>query len=177
MNKIIIILLLVVLTIGSCAPKEWDDCECKKEISNYLDIGLDNVDKGKLEYCINKYKDKNETNSAEWISSAESNLKQKCIEPQTKKIDMHTKDDHKIKEVTIDGVYIGSQNFGGIELTAELTIIGNSWSASSQLGYDSPEYQNGVVKGNELYDESGMIKVGYVSGNSASINGYPSMRK
>jgi hypothetical protein len=66
---------------------------------------------------------------------------------------------------------------GGIELTAELTIIGNSWSASSQLGYDSPEYQNGVVKGNELYDESGMIKVGYVSGNSASINGYPSMRK
>ncbi len=60
---------------------------------------------------------------------------------------------------------------------AKLTISGIRWSATSQLGYDSPEYQNGVVKGNDLYDDSGMIKIGYVSGNSASINGYPSMRK
>jgi hypothetical protein len=28
-----------------------------------------------------------------------------------------------------------------------------------------------------LYDESAMIKIGYVSGKSASINGYPSMSK
>lgn len=77
----------------------------------------------------------------------------------------------------IDGDYSGSQNISGLNLTAKLTISGTSWSASSQLGYDNPEYQNGVVKGSDLYDDSGMIKIGYVSGNSANIDGYPSMRK
>jgi uncharacterized protein with FMN-binding domain len=81
------------------------------------------------------------------------------------------------EEESIDGIYSGSRNMSGLELTAELTISGSSWSASSQLGYDSPEYQNGIVKGKELYDASGMIKIGYVSGNTASIDGYPSMRK
>jgi hypothetical protein len=28
-----------------------------------------------------------------------------------------------------------------------------------------------------LYDDSGSIKIGYVSGNSARIDGYPSMSK
>ena len=81
------------------------------------------------------------------------------------------------EEDNIDGVYSGTQNISGLELVANLTISGSRWSASSQLGYDSPEYQNGVVKGKDLYDGSGMLKIGYVSGNSASINGYPSMRK
>jgi uncharacterized protein with FMN-binding domain len=81
------------------------------------------------------------------------------------------------EEDNIDGVYSGTQNISGLELVAKLTISGSRWSASSQLGYDSPEYQNGVVKGKDLYDGSGMIKIGYVSGNSASINGYPIMRK
>jgi hypothetical protein len=77
----------------------------------------------------------------------------------------------------IDGTYSGKQNVSGLELVAELTIYGDQWSASSQLGYDSPEYQNGVIKGKDLYDDSGMIKIGYVSGSTASINGYPSMTK
>lgn len=82
------------------------------------------------------------------------------------------------KEVeSADGVYTGSQNISGLELVARLTISGSRWSATSQLGSDSPEYQNGVVVGKDLFDDSGMIKIGYVSGNSASINGYPSMRK
>ena len=85
--------------------------------------------------------------------------------------------ENKTQEVSIDGVYTGSQNISGLNLEAKLTISGTSWSASSQLGYDNPEYQNGVVKGSDLYDDSGMIKIGYVSGNSANIDGYPSMRK
>ncbi len=84
---------------------------------------------------------------------------------------------NKTQEVSIDGVYTGSQNISGLNLEAKLTISGKSWSASSQLGYDNPEYQNGVVNGTDLYDDSGMIKIGYVSGNNASIDGYPSMRK
>ena len=85
--------------------------------------------------------------------------------------------ENKTQEVSIDGVYTGSQNISGLNLEAKLTISGDSWSASSQLGYDNPEYQNGVVNGTDLYDDSGMIKIGYVSGNNASIDGYPSMRK
>ena len=82
------------------------------------------------------------------------------------------------KEVeSADGVYTGSQNISGLELVARLTISGSRWSATSQLGSDSPEYQNGVVVGKDLFDDSGMIKIGHVSGNSASINGYPSMRR
>ena len=84
---------------------------------------------------------------------------------------------NKTLKVSIDGVYTGSQNISGLNLEAKLTISGKSWSASSQLGYDNPEYQNGVVNGTDLYDDSGMIKIGYVSGNNASIDGYPSMRK
>ena len=29
----------------------------------------------------------------------------------------------------------------------------------------SVEYENGVVNGSELYDESGYVKIGFVSGN------------
>ena len=82
-----------------------------------------------------------------------------------------------MEDTSIDGVYSGSMSISGLELVAELTISGNRWSARSQLGSDSQEYQNGVVNGNDLYDDSGMIKIGYVSGSSANIDGYPSMRK
>jgi hypothetical protein len=64
-----------------------------------------------------------------------------------------------------------------LELVAKITISGNRWSATSQLGYDSQEYNNGVVKDNALYDDSGMIKIGYVTGNIVEMDGYPTMRK
>jgi hypothetical protein len=82
-----------------------------------------------------------------------------------------------MEDTSIDGVYSGSMSISGLELVAELTISGNRWSARSQLGSDSQEYQNGVVNGNDLYDDSGMIKIGYVSGNTARIDSYPSMEK
>jgi hypothetical protein len=86
------------------------------------------------------------------------------------------KSNHK-EEATIDGVYKGSKNISGLEIVANLTISGNRWSASTKMGYESPEFQNGIVKGKDLFDDSGMIKIGSVSGTSANINGYPSMRK
>jgi hypothetical protein len=77
----------------------------------------------------------------------------------------------------IDGVYRGSDNISGLALEAKLVISGDRWSAVSKLGYDAPEIQNGVVHGTDLYDDSGMLKIGYVSGNTARIDGYPSMHK
>ena len=81
------------------------------------------------------------------------------------------------EEDNIDGVYSGIQIKSGLKLVSKLTISGSRGSATSQLVYDSPEYQNGVVKENDLYDDSGMLKIRYVSGNSGSINGYPSISK
>jgi hypothetical protein len=91
----------------------------------------------------------------------------------------------KVKEEVIyDGVYVGSQLVSeGYELKAELIVNGDKWTAKSQmsydneLAYDSPEYANGIVRGKRLYDESGMIEIGYDTGKSASINGYPVMTK
>ena len=88
-----------------------------------------------------------------------------------------TKTDQMNESENIDGVYSGTQSISGLELVAKLTISGNSWTATSQLGYDSPEFQNGIVNGKDLYDESGMVKVGYVNGSNAHINGYPSLSK
>lgn len=96
----------------------------------------------------------------------------------TKETQNSSRSSASVKE-SIDGVYTGKRYIGGIDLIAKLTINGSHWSAISQLGTESPEYQNGVVKGNDLLDESGMVKVGYVSasGKYASINGYPGMNK
>lgn len=85
--------------------------------------------------------------------------------------------DNELEEESIDGIYTGSQNLGGVELVARLIINGNQWSAVSQLTYGEQEYQNGIVVGSDLYDDSGYIKIGYVSGNLARIAGYPMMWK
>lgn len=120
-----------------------------------------------LNSCTNK---SNSDNTKDQNSKAENNASE-----TTESTD--NTEDKQEEEANINGIYSGSQNISGLELTAKLTISGNRWSASSQLGYDNTEYQNGTVKGTDLYDESGMIKIGYVSGNTARIDGYPSMRK
>lgn len=81
------------------------------------------------------------------------------------------------EDASVDGIYEGSQNVSGLVLESKLVIRGSRWSATSQLGYEGPEIQNGVVHGTDLYDDSGMLKIGYVSGDIARIDGYPSMRK
>lgn len=78
---------------------------------------------------------------------------------------------------TNDGVYAGSKNISGLVLSATLTINGSHWSAVSQLDSGSPEHQTGIIKGNDLYDDSGLIKIGYASADSARIEGYPPMHK
>jgi hypothetical protein len=94
-----------------------------------------------------------------------------------KNFNFNTKTEIKSTKRSIEGVYYGTKSISGLELTARLTIVGDSWTAISQMEDDSPEYQNGVVNGKYLYDESGLIKIGYVTNNYAEINGYPRMRK
>lgn len=78
------------------------------------------------------------------------------------------------KVETIDGVYSYKDN------SAELviTINGSSWSGKTMMitgfgsDYDNQnaQYDNGIVKGNDLYESSGMVKVGYVNGNSLTTS-------
>jgi hypothetical protein len=107
--------------------------------------------------------------------SSNSNTPGTTIKTDSKSTNQNT--NTKKEETSINGVYTGSQNISGLELTARLTVSGNRWSATSQITGDSPEYQNGIVQGSDLYDDSGSIKIGYVSGNTARIDGYPSMSK
>jgi len=78
------------------------------------------------------------------------------------------------EEESIDGLYSNEDN------SAKLTIriSGNSWSGKTIIvtgfgsDYDNQnaQYDNGIVKGNDLYESSGMVKVGYVSGHSLTTS-------
>ena len=79
----------------------------------------------------------------------------------------------------IDGLYSGTQNINGIPIIATLRITGKKWIATTKMNIPgaSKEYQRGIMIDTDIYDESGMIKLGYVSENNAYINGYPKMTK
>ena len=54
----------------------------------------------------------------------------------------------------------------------EITVRENTWTGKTRIitgmgeEYDKIEYESGVVKGNELFESSGYVKIGYISGNS-----------
>jgi hypothetical protein len=73
---------------------------------------------------------------------------------------------------SIDGTYRYSDDSGAFEIS----IFGNQWSGKtlikSGMGeeYDNQnaQYENGVVKDNNLYDSSGLSQIGYVSNGTIS---------
>jgi hypothetical protein len=75
---------------------------------------------------------------------------------------------------TIDGTYTYSDN--SVEL--EITISGDSWYGKTMIvtgfgsDYDSQnaQYDNGTVNGNDLYESSGMVEIGYISGKSLTTS-------
>lgn len=75
---------------------------------------------------------------------------------------------------TIDGTYTYSDN--SVEL--EITIRGDSWYGKTMIvtgfgsDYDSQnaQYDNGSVNGNDLYESSGMVEIGYISGKSLTTS-------
>lgn len=80
----------------------------------------------------------------------------------------------KAEVQTIDGTYSAKDRSGEIIIT----ITGNSWTGKtimrSGVGSDydneNAQYDNGIIKGNDLYESSGMVKVGYVNGNSLTTS-------
>lgn len=76
-----------------------------------------------------------------------------------------------------DGIYYYSDNM----LNLSITIKGNIWIGKTMFlsgmgeNYDNQntKYESGILKGNSLYEKSGMVEVGYLSGNrlTTSIGG------
>lgn len=65
--------------------------------------------------------------------------------------------DEKDFEESVDGVY----SYAEPNFEAVITISGSSWSGRTTL-YGRTEYDRGIVRGNDLYEESGYSKIGYV---------------
>jgi hypothetical protein len=82
----------------------------------------------------------------------------------------------KKKAKTNNGTYSKETRDGKMTVT----ISGNSWRGKTVIktgfgdAYDNQnaQYDRGLVKGNDLYDESGYVKMGSVSGNSVRMAGY-----
>lgn len=61
----------------------------------------------------------------------------------------------------ITGTYVYTED----NFEARITINGSSWSGVTIL-YGESQYDNGVVIGNSIYDDSGLVEIGYVNGSS-----------
>ena len=68
-----------------------------------------------------------------------------------------------IEKDTIEGTYYYSNTGEGLE--CEISIYGDSWSGTTSM-WGNVDYQNGIVKGNTLYDESGYARIGSANGKS-----------
>jgi hypothetical protein len=76
------------------------------------------------------------------------------------------------KEISLEGTY--SYNDESVKMS--ITINGDSWIGKTTIisgmgdEYDKPEYQSGVVNGQDLYESSGMLKIGYVNGRNLTTS-------
>jgi len=68
---------------------------------------------------------------------------------------------------------------GGVE--SIVTVSGSSWSSTLKLcDYCDKDYESGIVKDGKLYDSSGYVEIGSVSGSSLTMrtaNGNMTHRK
>jgi len=78
-----------------------------------------------------------------------------------------SKDEEK-NNVSSDGIF----TYKDESVNIMITINGDSWIGKTTIitgmgdEYDKPEYESGIVKGQDLYEGSGMVKIGYVHGRN-----------
>lgn len=74
------------------------------------------------------------------------------------------------EEVSVDGTYTGSVSGAGAGGEFTVKIYGSKWFSKLRINaYDQGTSESGLVKGNDLYDESGFSKVGYISGKTLTM--------
>ena len=77
-------------------------------------------------------------------------------------------------EISNSGIYTYKDNSAELQIT----VSGNRWMGKTVIisgfgaEYDNQnaQYDNGIVNGNDLYESSGNIKIGYIDGNSLVAN-------
>ena len=102
------------------------------------------------------------------------------VEKETQKLMDEVYDSYETKSSSKPASNNGKYVYDSSDGTLTVTISGSSWRGKTVIktgfgsDYDNQQaqYSRGIVNGNDLYDESGYIKVGYVSGNSVSMDGY-----
>jgi hypothetical protein len=103
------------------------------------------------------------------LSCGNSSSKDKSSSPVT--------DSKSIEREEVEGID-GTYTFSDNSAKLEILIMGDAWSGKTIMisgfgaDYDNKQaqYENGVVKGNDLYDSSGLIKIGSVNGKSLSTS-------
>lgn len=81
-----------------------------------------------------------------------------------------TKQNPVEKEETINGIYSNIEKIGGRNFKYTINIFGDLWESSLEPElFGESEYERGIVKGKNLYDNSGFIKVGYVYNNTVQM--------
>ncbi len=101
-------------------------------------------------------------------------------EKETQKLMDEVYDSYETKSSSKPASNNGKYVYDSSDGTLTVTISGSSWRGKTVIktgfgsAYDNQQaqYSRGIVNGNDLYDESGYFKVGYVSGNSVSMDGY-----
>lgn len=77
-------------------------------------------------------------------------------------------------EISNSGIYTYKDNSAELQIT----VSGNRWMGKTVIisgfgaEYDNQnaQYDNGIVNGNDLYESSGNIKIGYIDSNSLVAN-------
>jgi hypothetical protein len=75
---------------------------------------------------------------------------------------------------SMDGVYSYIDNSAEIEII----VSGDTWTGKTKIisgfgeAYDesNTEYESGIVKGNQLYESSGFVKIGSIDGRSITTS-------
>jgi hypothetical protein len=76
---------------------------------------------------------------------------------------------------TINGTYY----YNSSSLKCKISVYGGQWFSTTTIvsgfgdAYDESkaERHSGIIKGNDIYDESGYVKIGNIEGNSLSLSG------
>ena len=75
----------------------------------------------------------------------------------------NSKSNSSNSSISINGVYVYIER----DFSFKITVTGSRWSGVSKIcQYCDTEYDSGIVKGTDIYDSSGYVKIGYISGKT-----------
>lgn len=91
------------------------------------------------------------------------------FEPEPSK----TREFVKLSEDNSPENYDGTYFYTEENFETQIRVNGNGWSGRTSL-YGETEYDFGIVNGDKIYDESGMVEIGYIDGKSliTSLGGH-----